>query len=103
MPYERFPHPTRHKASNRAVVRLNGKDHYLGPWRSAEAKVAYERLIAEWLAHGRRLPQEAFGLNISELMLAYWNRCKQHYRKPDGSPSSELALVRHAMRPLRAT
>jgi hypothetical protein len=43
-----------HKASGKAVVRLNGQDHYLGVFGTPGAKGAYDRLIAEWLANGRR-------------------------------------------------
>ena len=32
------------------VVTLDGKDFYLGVWRSAASKAEYNRLIAEWLA-----------------------------------------------------
>jgi integrase len=42
-----------HKPSGRARVRINGRDHWLGKWGSAEARLAYERLIAEYLATGR--------------------------------------------------
>ena len=50
----RVPKMTRHRASGQAVVRLNYRDHYLGPWGSRAARVAYDRLIAEWLAAGRQ-------------------------------------------------
>ena len=42
-----------HKASGQAVVRLNGRDHYLGKHGSDESHARYERLIAEWLQNGR--------------------------------------------------
>jgi hypothetical protein len=37
-----------------AVVRLCGRDHYLGPLGSIAARAEYDRLSAEWLANGRR-------------------------------------------------
>jgi hypothetical protein len=57
MPRPNSPVPklTRHKAKARGVVRLNGKDHYLGPWPAGAkqpppaVRAAYDRLIAEWL------------------------------------------------------
>lgn len=97
----RIPNLCKHKATGQAVVRLDGKDHYLGKYGSPAAKAAYERLIAEWLAHGRRLPNSRPGPTINELILGYWRRCQHHYRKSDGMPSSELNLVRVAMRPLK--
>ena len=45
-----------HKPSNRARVRIDGRDYWLGKWRSPEARLAYERLIAEYLANGRITP-----------------------------------------------
>jgi integrase len=37
---------------------LNGVDHYLGPWNSPQSKAEYDRIIAEWMARGRRLPAD---------------------------------------------
>lgn len=97
----RVPKLCKHKATGQAVVRLDGKDQYLGKFGTAAATAAYERLIAEWLAHGRRLPDARSGPTVNELILGYWRRCQEHYRKADGTPSSELDLVRLALRPLK--
>jgi len=56
MPDSRIPKMTHHKASGQAVVRLAGRDLYLGAWQSNAARADYDRLIAEWLASGRRAP-----------------------------------------------
>lgn len=40
----------RHAPSGRAVVTLTGQDHYLGPHGTTESRVAYEELVARWLA-----------------------------------------------------
>jgi hypothetical protein len=56
------PKLRRHKPSRQAVVTLNGRDHYLGPWPdghkspAADVRDAYDALVAEWLANGRRPP-----------------------------------------------
>ena len=42
-----------HKASGQAVIRLNGRDIYLGAYNSKESKTNYRRLIAEWSEQGR--------------------------------------------------
>ena len=34
---------------------MDGKDHYLGPWKFKASIAEYDRLIGEWLANGRRL------------------------------------------------
>ena len=46
-----------HKASGKAVVRLDGRDVYLGKHGSPESHEKYERAIAEWMgsADGQQL------------------------------------------------
>ena len=39
-----------HKASRQTVVRLDGREHYLGKYGSPESRSAYRRLTAEWRA-----------------------------------------------------
>jgi hypothetical protein len=102
-----------HKARNLAVVTLAGKDHYLGPYGSPESHEAYARLIADWHAGGRRLPAAQAGpaqptspplpsqLTVNELILAFWEHAKKHYRHADGTPTRELDNYRDALRPLR--
>ena len=75
-----LPKYRRHKASKQAVVTLNGRDHYLGPHGSRSSVKEYDRLVAEWLARGRR-SAEVVDVPISELLLAYTKFAKGHYRK----------------------
>jgi len=49
-----LPRYGKHSARNLARVRLNGKDFYLGEYGSAESYARYDRLVAEYLANGRR-------------------------------------------------
>ena len=97
-----IPKPTRHRASGRAVVRLDGTDHYLGPWGSTEAEAAYHRLVAEWLAR-RPAPISADErpATIAELAAEYWAHAVRYYRR-DGRPTTEVGLIRLALRPLAA-
>ncbi len=46
----KVPNYTHHKASGQAVVRIQGKDHYLGLYGSDASHEAYQRLIAQWRA-----------------------------------------------------
>lgn len=106
----RTPSLRRHKPSGLAVVTLNGKDLYLGPWPATlrkappDARDAYDRLIAEWLANGRRLPDADGGRpapTVNEVILAFWRRAETHYRRPDGTPTNEQHEFRHSLCPLR--
>jgi integrase len=106
----RTPSLRRHKPSGLAVVTLNGKDHYLGPWPAGQRKAppaareAYDRLIAEWLANGRRLPaaEEARpALTVNQLILAFYRWAEGHYRREDGTSTSELRDYKLSLRPLR--
>lgn len=93
----RVPKMSQH-ATGQAVVRLCGKDHYVGPYRSAEAQARYDALIAEWLSRGRVLaPKDAGELSINELVLAYWRQhVSNHYRK-NGEPTSEQSCIGAAL------
>lgn len=50
----RVPQYRYHKPSGCGVVRLNGRDYYLGRHGTNESIVAYDALIARWLAGGRK-------------------------------------------------
>src|SRR6516165_329993 len=100
----RTPSYCLHKASGQAVVRIDGKDHYLGRYGSPESKAEYDRLIGEWLIGGRQAPRrnQPPSLSVSQLILRYWQFAEQHYRDPhDGTPSRELDNLKDALRPLR--
>ena len=99
----RTPSYCLHKATGQAVVRIDGKDCYLGKYGTPQSRDAYDRLIAEWLAGGRRLPtaKAGDGLTINELLLAYWRWAEKTYRDGDGKPTRELDNLKDALRPLR--
>jgi integrase len=89
-----------HKPSGRAVVTLDGRDFYLGPHGSAESHLEYDRLVAAWLANGRRLPGPGEEqLTVHELILEYWKYAKRYYVK-HGQPTHEQAGLKLAFRPL---
>jgi integrase len=108
----RTPSLRRHKPSSLGVVTLNGRDVYLGSWPAGQKKppaavqAEYDRRIAEWLANGRRLQQEvpresARSPSVSDLMLAFALHVEQHYRREDGTHTSEVREFKAALRPLR--
>jgi hypothetical protein len=103
----RLPKYRHYKPKDLAVVRLDGKDHYLGPYGSEASREKYRRLVAEWLsgsqAHG---PDPAAGpgpvatLTLDELILAYVRFADGYYVK-DGLPTVEPTNIRLVLRLVR--
>jgi integrase len=95
-----------HKARNSAVVTIDGRNHYLGPYGSAESHEKYARLIAEWRLHSNHLLPETgprrvvSGLSVNELILGYFRHAQSYYVK-DGRPTSEQDNIRQALRFVR--
>lgn len=89
-----------HRASGQAVVRLDGRDIYLGKHDSKESRAEYDRLVGEWLAAGRRLAVDPASITIAELLAAYLRHANSYYRNPDGTPSRELERIKLSMSPL---
>jgi integrase len=76
------------------VVTLNGRDIYLGRHNTRESRGNYDRVMAEWLANGRRLaaPDD---LTIAELIVRYLEQVDARYS------SDEPAKIRLALKPVR--
>ncbi len=94
------------KARNLAEVRIEGKDHYLGPYGSPESRSEYDRLIADYLsARAAGLPpaprESATELTVAELIMAYKTFADGFYRNPAGIPTGEVENLRHALKPVR--
>jgi integrase len=97
----RIPSYRLHRASGQAVVTLDGRDRYLGKHGTDESRARYERLIASWLANGRRLPADSTGsYTVGDLCSDFLDWCAQEYRAADGSVSREVSNVRIALREL---
>jgi len=97
----RVPSYRRHKPSGQAVVTVGGRDIYLGKHNTAASIAEYKRVIAEWSAHGGSIPQvQANDLTVVELTAAFMRHAKGYYRRPDGSPTSEVNNFRLAIRRL---
>ena len=97
-----LPKYRKHKASGQAFVELNGRRHYLGPHGTQASKREYDRLVAEWLQHGRQLTVGPQGelLTVVELIVAYVHHARGYYRK-DGKPTSEVEAIRLSLRPVK--
>ena len=94
-----------HRPSGKAVVRLNGRDHYLGPHDTEESRQAYDRVIAEWLASGRRVEHTHEvavqpTLSVNEVLLAFVEFAERYYRDGD-QVSKEVVNFKLALRPVK--
>jgi integrase len=95
----RTPSYRLHKPSGQAVVTLDGRDVYLGRHGTPQSRAEYDRLLAEWLANGRRSAPGADAA-VSELMVGYIRHVDAYYVKW-GEPTNEPATVRLALRVLK--
>ncbi|PHR92479.1 MAG: recombinase XerD [Blastopirellula sp.] len=104
-----IPKYRHYKPKNLGVVRLDGRDHYLEAYNTAESLERYNRLIAEWLltrncqvakrpTNTRAVDQKLVAIN--DLLLAFMTHAQQRYVK-NGVPTSEQASFKTALRPLR--
>ncbi len=109
MPRKRNPIPTYrlHSQSGQAV-----SDYYdpvsgrkrtvsLGRYDSPESRREHARLVAE-LAAGRPAGRTD-GVTLNELFLAFLRHAEQHYRRPDGTITTELKNYKLALRVARET
>ena len=90
-----------HKPSGQAVVRLNDRDFYLGPWQTEKSRAEYERIIGERLASNRRVPSatqdDKANLTVGELLSAFLEYAKVYYQR-DGKVTREVEHPKLAMR-----
>ena len=104
MTKRRDPKYRHHKARNLAVVRIDGKDYYLGRFGSDENRAKYHRLLADWRAglldHQSNGPRENGNrtrdnsILITDLVRKYARFAKEYYQK-DGvltQPGIKVAL-----------
>lgn len=92
-----------HRKSGQARVEIHGKTFYLGPYKSKASYLEYDRIVNEWLANGRRLPQpaEAQEITVVEVIAAY-KRFAQTYYQRQHSGRHEADRVKEAVRPLQS-
>lgn len=99
----RAPAYRHYKPKNLAVVRIHGKDFYLGPYDSPASWEKYHRLIAErFYSDPIELPrtEERIALlSLKELSLHFFTFCEGYYRR-DGEATSEVVCVQQALRRL---
>jgi hypothetical protein len=77
-----IPKYRHYRPKNFAVVRIDGRDHYLGAYNPEESRERYRRLIAEWLATKSVDPARGDGppatldVSVNEILLAYLRRAR---------------------------
>ena len=100
MPSRKIPAYRHQKARNLAVVRIDGKDVYLGEYDSPESKTKYERLISEWLRGHHQTPEIGTDITVCELMAAYLTFASGYYVKHE-KPTREFGCISEALREVR--
>ncbi|OJW26883.1 MAG: hypothetical protein BGO49_21420 [Planctomycetales bacterium 71-10] len=83
-----------HKPSGRAVVTFGRRDFYLGVFGSEESRREYDRLVAEWLANGRRTAADD-PITVDGLICQYLER-----QVDVGYASNEPESIRAALKPV---
>lgn len=105
----KIPSYCRHKAIQQAVVRLDGRDRYLGPYGSDASYELYERLVGEWRvsrqkqAAGKRAsaqPTSRPAKTVNDVLLAYLTFARTYDAK-EGKPTQEYQEMTYALRPVR--
>lgn len=94
MPRKKKPGYWNHKPSGQAYVRIDGKDHYLGPYDSPESRDRYEELINGWTLNQS---PDRFAIKIDELALRYFEHCQSYYTKL-GKQTTEVGKNREVLK-----
>lgn len=103
----RIPAYSHHKPTGQARVRLDGRDHYLGPFGSPESKARYDELVAAWLQG--RLPTPSAspasepgnpGLLVEDICAQFLQHAERTYVKR-GEITGQVERVSAAFGPLR--
>ena len=104
----RIPKYRHYRPKNLGVVRLDGKDHYLGRYDSPESWEKYHALIADWLAgrssnaasNGAATKSPVRDVTVNQILLAYMKYARTYYVR-DGEPTREVDGIRDSLRPVR--
>jgi len=113
-PRKKGPGYRLHKPTGQGFVELDGKRFYCGRYDLPESEAKAHRLIAAWLANGKRLDADDAKqvnaakvevddrLTVEEVAARFWIDAQRRYVRPDGTPSMELAHFRTALDILRS-
>jgi integrase len=105
---ERTPKYRHYKPKDLGVVRIDGRDFYLGKYGSPESWEKYHRLLAERYARGPGAAPRAGGsqaepdcLTITELCVRYYRHAEGYYVK-NGKHTTQLGLIKSSLKTLRS-
>lgn len=84
-----WPPPIHRHSSGQARVRIAGVVHYLGAYGSEAAAKQYARLVGG----GEPGPRLKGPLSVAAAVELYDGHARGHYRKPDGTQTSEVGYV----------
>ena len=102
-----IPKYRHYKPKDLAVVRIDGRDYYLGKYGTPESRERYHRLLAEHAVKRSAAPgiektrdSVSQPLTVNKLVLAYFRHVKVYYLK-NGEPTSEVGVIRQVLRIIR--
>jgi hypothetical protein len=100
-PHKRIPAYQLHGHTGQARVKIDGKDHYLGPFGSEESKQKYHELIRGLIERRardevKRLAEVITSLTIAELVASYLAWAKTRYIK-FGQPTTEFGNIYYSV------
>ena len=81
MARKNLPGYLKHKTTGLAKVVIHGKTIYLGKYGNKASREEYERIIAEYLNNGKRLPptRSRTDITIEELSLRFLEWAEEYY------------------------
>ncbi|MGB6042456.1 MAG: hypothetical protein WBF93_04780 [Pirellulales bacterium] len=90
----RTPKYRHYKPKDLGVVRINGRDRYLGEFDSPESWEKYHRLVAKWISGDQiAIASNNSGLvddvTVNQVLLAYCKFARSYYVR-DGEFTSEV-------------
>lgn len=95
-----------YKPKNLGVVRIDGRDIYLGKYGTPESWEKYHRVLAERYARGpvgapsgQAAPQSEV-LTVTELCVRYYRHCEKYYVK-GGEMTNQVRMIKLALKTCR--
>jgi integrase len=104
---QKAPKYRHYKPKDLAVVRIGGKDHYLGKFNSPESYEKYHRLLAERYSRGPSTPSQnqqtrpaSESLTITQLCVGYYRHAERYYVK-NGQVTNQVRMIRLSLEVLQ--